>query len=102
MHLQVCRGQVANRILSVGDAGRAGRLAVALFDDGKYALHNSSRGFAVYTGMYKDVPVSIIATGMVRRIHSCCNSCCSKAHGLTGLALKPRDIRQVCKCCQSS
>jgi uridine phosphorylase len=66
MHLQVHRGQIANRILSVGDAGRAERLAKALFDSSKFAVHTSSRGFAVYTGMHKDVPVSIIATGMVR------------------------------------
>ena len=66
MHLQVHRGHIANRILSVGDAGRAERLAKALYDGGKFAVHGSSRGFAVYTGMHKDVPISIVATGMVR------------------------------------
>lgn len=63
MHLQVKRGQLANRILSVGDAGRAERLAT-LFDGGRFVRHVSTRGFEVYTGRFESVPISIVVTGM--------------------------------------
>ena len=46
---------VANRVLSVGDAGRGKRIA-AFFDDGKAFVHSSSRGFVVYTGHFNKVP----------------------------------------------
>eukprot|EP01138_Halocafeteria_seosinensis_P000065 gb/GECG01000066.1/.p1 GENE.gb/GECG01000066.1/~~gb/GECG01000066.1/.p1 ORF type:complete len:354 (+),score=44.55 gb/GECG01000066.1/:1-1062(+) len=60
-HLGVKRGEVANRILSVGDHGRAERLA-AFLDN--VTVIPSSRGFKTYTGLFNGVPVSIIATGM--------------------------------------
>jgi len=69
MHLQIHKGQLANRVLSVGDAGRAKRLADALMPG--YAVHGSSRGFSTYTGLYKGTPVSIVATGMVRQGLGC-------------------------------
>ena len=65
MHLQVRPGQLANRVLSVGDAGRARRIAEACFDGGRFAVHPSTRGFGVYTGLFEGTPVSIVATGMV-------------------------------------
>eukprot|EP01111_Echinosteliopsis_oligospora_P010075 TRINITY_DN3073_c0_g1_i2.p1 TRINITY_DN3073_c0_g1~~TRINITY_DN3073_c0_g1_i2.p1 ORF type:complete len:310 (+),score=73.18 TRINITY_DN3073_c0_g1_i2:51-932(+) len=62
-HLGVKRGEVANRVLSVGDAGRAKMLST-LFDNPDNLLIVSNRGFTVYTGLYKKVPLTIIATGM--------------------------------------
>jgi len=62
-HLGVKSGEVSNRILSVGDAGRAKMLAALLDDPGNvYVISN--RGFIVFTGTFHKVPVSIIATGM--------------------------------------
>ena len=45
---------VANRVLSVGDAGRGERVAQH-FDGKKYFVHHSHRGFVVYTGRVKEV-----------------------------------------------
>ncbi len=45
---------VANRVLSVGDAGRGKRIA-AFLDGGKAFSHVSSRGFVVYTGHFNKV-----------------------------------------------
>jgi len=47
----------------VGDSGRAKMLAGYL-DDPQSLLIVSNRGFTVYTGTYKKVPMSVIATGM--------------------------------------
>lgn len=63
MHLQVKPGDVANLILSVGDEGRATRIA-QLLDDSPRQVLSSSRGFKVITGTFGGTPVSIIATGM--------------------------------------
>lgn len=64
MHLGVNAGDVANRILSVGDHGRALRISNMLDDPEKTKKVGSDRGFITYTGTYKGIPVSIIATGM--------------------------------------
>jgi len=63
-HLGVKRGEVCNRILSVGDPKRAALLATMLDDPEKSFRRASNRGFTIWTGHYKRVPVSIIATGM--------------------------------------
>ncbi|KAF1315963.1 Achain a, uridine phosphorylase, partial [Globisporangium splendens] len=65
LHLGVKAGEVANRIVSVGSLDRA-RLLAALLDNGAFATYESSRGFTTFTGEIHGVPVSIIATGMVR------------------------------------
>lgn len=62
--------KVTNRVLSVGSLSRATMLAHQL-DGGKYATYASSRGFTTYTGTMDGVPVSIIATGMVRLVLLC-------------------------------
>lgn len=74
MHVGVKKGEVANRILSVGDEARAARLAVGLFDvsdtsleslkDNLHQKISSTRGFTTHTGLFQGVPVSIVATGM--------------------------------------
>jgi uridine phosphorylase len=62
-HLCVKEGEVANRVLSVGSSGRAEVLSKYL-DQETLLTVASNRGFTTYTGLYKNVPVSIIATGM--------------------------------------
>eukprot|EP01112_Ceratiomyxa_fruticulosa_P008369 TRINITY_DN216_c0_g1_i1.p1 TRINITY_DN216_c0_g1~~TRINITY_DN216_c0_g1_i1.p1 ORF type:complete len:297 (+),score=60.55 TRINITY_DN216_c0_g1_i1:128-1018(+) len=62
-HLGVKKGEVANRILSVGDATRGALLSNFLDNPAKNFV-TSNRGFTVYTGTRKGTPVSIIVTGM--------------------------------------
>ncbi|KAI9263740.1 nucleoside phosphorylase domain-containing protein [Sporodiniella umbellata] len=67
-HMSVKTGEVANRILTVGDHVRARRIAKFL-DSEEASGHpvfekSSQRGFLTITGRYKGVPVSIIAIGM--------------------------------------
>jgi len=62
-HLSVKPGDVAPRILSVGDAGRAERIAMANLENRSEPII-SSRGFVVHTGYFRGKQVSIIATGM--------------------------------------
>jgi len=63
-HLGVKRGEVANRILSVGDPRRAQTVAALLDNPEKNFLRMSNRGFHIYTGTKDGVPISVIATGM--------------------------------------
>lgn len=60
-HLAVKRGEVANRIVSVGSPTRAEDLSKNL--ENPYIVV-AKRGFVVYTGTRNGVPLSIIATGM--------------------------------------
>jgi len=91
-HLGLCSGEVANRIITVGDPARARAIAKYLdnheapklngvvcgnerttlapttseantTESGLFVLH-SERGFLTITGTYKGVPVSIISIGM--------------------------------------
>ncbi|PWN26388.1 purine and uridine phosphorylase [Jaminaea rosea] len=66
-HLGCSPGQLANRIIIVGDFSRARRIA-ALFDDaaskqGIFENH-SSRQFLTLTGTFHSTPVSVVAIGM--------------------------------------
>jgi uridine phosphorylase len=54
---------VANRIICVGDLGRAKLYSTLL--QKIYFCHPSHRGFVTFTGLYNNKPVSIIGTGMV-------------------------------------
>ena len=62
-HLGVKKGEVANRILSVGDS-RRGQIIASQLDGGKFNHVLSSRGFHTYTGTKNGVPVTILTTGM--------------------------------------
>jgi len=64
MHLNIAEGEVANRVLCVGHLPRAARLTQLFDHPNRKHANLSKRGFAVYTGTFKDVPVSIIGTGM--------------------------------------
>ncbi len=63
-HLGLKKGEIANRILVVGDPDRA-KLIVQLLDDPENVFtHASNRGFSTYTGTKHGVPVTIMAIGM--------------------------------------
>ncbi|KAJ2782026.1 hypothetical protein H4R18_002531 [Coemansia javaensis] len=61
-HVETREGEVANRVITVGDAARARALAKHL--DRILFERASHRGFLTITGMYRGVPVSIVAIGM--------------------------------------
>ena len=58
------KGEIANRIISVGDPNRALSFSKFLDQDTPMIVRQSNMIFCTYTGTYKGVPVSIIATGM--------------------------------------
>jgi uridine phosphorylase len=58
MHLQVKKGELANRILTVGDVGRA-RKFTKFLDADSWTTYTSSRGFTTFTGTYHGVPVYV-------------------------------------------
>lgn len=63
-HVGTKPGEVANRIITVGDYTRARRIA-ASFDGGRAVFeHESGRKFLTLTGKYKDVPITVVAIGM--------------------------------------
>ncbi|KAJ2559444.1 hypothetical protein EV175_000337 [Coemansia sp. RSA 1933] len=61
-HVETKWGQVANRIITVGDPQRA-RLISKNMDKVLFE-HQSHRGILTITGVYKGLPVSIVAIGM--------------------------------------
>eukprot|EP00741_Cyanophora_paradoxa_P004413 tig00000802_g4283.t1 len=62
-HVGCKKGEIANRILTTGCPTRAASLAKYL--DSPF-VRASSRGFTVFTGLFRGTPVSIIASGMAR------------------------------------
>lgn len=64
-HLGVQHGELYNRILTVGHAGRADWLAEKFLDSQMRTLSlKSNRNFRVHSGYYKRKPVSIVSFGM--------------------------------------
>lgn len=63
-HLGLRAGELAPRIVSVGSLGRAQRLCELLDKEVEVFELTSARGFTTFTGAYKGVRVSIVATGM--------------------------------------
>ncbi|KAJ2830997.1 hypothetical protein FBU31_002369 [Coemansia sp. 'formosensis'] len=61
-HVETRPGEVANRIVTVGDPQRARIMAQHL--DAILFEHSSHRGFLTITGLYRGVPLSIVAIGM--------------------------------------
>jgi len=63
-HLEMAKGMIANRIITVGDIGRAEKYASFLDKDSIILRHQSARGFYTITGKYNGKAVSIIGIGM--------------------------------------
>ncbi|GAA5837388.1 hypothetical protein JCM11251_002097 [Rhodosporidiobolus azoricus] len=63
-HVGVKTGQVANRIITVGDPARLHRFKKFLDSEPVPFENSSARGYTVVTGKYKGVDVSLIAIGM--------------------------------------
>ena len=60
-HIALSRGEVAPNVLLCGDYSRAEK-AAKLFD--RIKLKRQNREFVTYTGSYKGLPVSVMATGI--------------------------------------
>lgn len=60
-HINLKRGEVAPNILFCGDPDRADRIA-KLFD--RVTIKKENREFRTYTGKYKNIPVSVMSTGI--------------------------------------
>jgi len=78
-HVGVKSGEVANRVILVGELSRAERLAELL--DGAKLVGTTHRAFHTFTGTFQDTPVSIISIGM----------------GLAMMDFAVREIAQVTK-----
>ena len=60
-HIDCAPGELAPYILTCGDASRVRRIARRLT---RVDLKRHNREFLTYTGAYKDIPVSVMATGI--------------------------------------
>ena len=63
-HFGLKAGELAPRIITVGDETRAKIMAEKLDADTPKFTYRSSRNFLTFTGKYKGVPVSIVMIGM--------------------------------------
>ncbi|OLY85029.1 Purine nucleoside phosphorylase [Smittium mucronatum] len=61
-HVECRRGDIANRVVTVGDPQRA-RLLAKKFDQIVFE-RQSHRGFLIITGIYKQTPITIVSIGM--------------------------------------
>ncbi len=62
-HLQIKKGEVANRVLLVGDLERA-KIIKECFDTNTCTEYSSTRGFTTYTGKRKGIDVTVMGMGM--------------------------------------
>ncbi|MFH1228039.1 MAG: nucleoside phosphorylase [Planctomycetota bacterium] len=60
-HINLKRGEAAPNIIFCGDPDRTDRIA-RLFD--RVTLKRQNREFQTYTGLYKNIPVSVMSTGI--------------------------------------
>jgi len=60
-HIALSKGEVASNVLLCGDYSRAEKTS-KLFD--RIKLTRQNREFVTYTGLYKGLPVSVMATGI--------------------------------------
>ncbi|OMH85902.1 Purine nucleoside phosphorylase DeoD-type [Zancudomyces culisetae] len=61
-HVECKHGDIANRLVTVGDPARA-RLMAKKFDKIVFE-HSSHRGFLIITGIYRGVPITVVSIGM--------------------------------------
>ena len=64
MFLQLGKGDLANRIITVGAVGRLEKIEQFLDVGSIRFKHTSPRGFTTVTGTYNQIPISIVAIGM--------------------------------------
>eukprot|EP01035_Chromulina_nebulosa_P042188 gene42188-57123_t len=64
LHMEVGRGQLANRIITVGAESRAILISSLLDNEPSPNIIRSSRGFTTITGSYKGTSISIVSIGM--------------------------------------
>jgi uridine phosphorylase len=62
-HIGVAPGEVASTIIIVGDPYRAEKVA-SFFDEGSIRVKRVNREFHTFTGTYKEMPISVISTGI--------------------------------------
>ena len=60
-HIALAPGEVSNTVILVGDPGRAEKVA-KYFDS--ITLTKSNREFITFTGIYKNVPITVMSTGI--------------------------------------
>ena len=60
-HIRCCTGDVAEYVLIPGDPARAERIAQRMENAKTVAIN---REYAVYTGEYEGIPVSVCSTGI--------------------------------------
>ncbi len=61
-HILASRSDISPRVIAVGDPGRARALSTTILDNPK--LVNEYRGYLVYTGNYKGIPITIATHGV--------------------------------------
>lgn len=64
LHMDLKKGQLASRIVTVGPASRAEKIAAYLDVSPSPVRYTSGRGFLTITGCFSGVPVSIVAIGI--------------------------------------
>ena len=64
LHMDLKKGQIANRIVTVGPANRAEKIAAYLDIEPTPVRYTSGRGFLTITGCFQGTPVSIVAIGI--------------------------------------
>ena len=70
LHMDLLKGQLAQRVITVGAIERAMKLAALLDQSTPYTQITSSRGFTTITGLYNNVPVSIVSIGLrIYKVH---------------------------------
>jgi len=63
-HVGLKKGELANRIIIVGDKSRATIVSKHFDNPDKTWTFESSRNFVTFTGKYKGLPVSVVSIGM--------------------------------------
>ena len=68
LHVGICPGDLASRVLLIGDSHRAAYLASHLSprksDGSQLFISSSSKGYTTYTGTYLGIDISIVSFGM--------------------------------------
>ena len=66
IHMELSKGDLANRIITVGSEARLQKIELNLDKVFPIKTYKSGRGFHTVTGKFNGVDVSIVSIGMVR------------------------------------